>query len=200
MASPFSQYRGGIRPIEGIQQAGANIAKYTHEGLAGAGANLAEGIKAYQTNVAQNEQATEELNQIGQALIKQKQMFGDNPEFSEFGARLDPLIDSVSGAPSKSLSQKLAILNNAKAVIGTTGADFQMYQTLKNAKAQQDMQTAQAGLPTTETIQGGAFIQDGKYGYNPNQASRDKAVAKLQPLVIKGSKASAASTPELERA
>jgi hypothetical protein len=169
MASPFSQYRGGIRPIEGIQQAGANIAKYTYEGLAGAGANIAEGIKAYQSNVAQNEQATEELNQIGQALIKQKQMFGDNPEFAEFGSRLDPLIDSVSGAPSKSLSQKLAILNNAKAVIGTTGADFQMYQTLKNAKAQQDMQTAQAGLPTTETIQGGAFIQDGKYGYNPNQ-------------------------------
>ena len=169
MASSFEQYKGGIQPIQGVSEAGARIGQMYQQAFSGLGANLAEGIKAYQSNVAQNDQATEELNQIGQALIKQKQMFGDNPEFSEFGARLDPLIDSVSGAPSKSLSQKLAILNNAKAVIGTTGADFQMYQTLKNAKAQQDMQTAQAGLPTTETIQGGAFIQDGKYGYNPNQ-------------------------------
>lgn len=127
MASPFQQYQGGIAPIAGIAEAGANIGRMSQQGLASFGQSLAEGIQKYQENSAENQMIDQEAQGLGQQLKQYHDMFANNPEYADFSKQLSPFVDKLSKIPEMSLAQKRGALNGAKVAFSQIGTNLQMY-------------------------------------------------------------------------
>ena len=100
MPSQFSQYRGGIRPVEGIQQAGSNIARYTNEGLANFGKSLAQGIQGYHENTQKREVVDQQSKALGAQLQRYSQMMESNPDYAGLAEGLQPHIEALSKVPT----------------------------------------------------------------------------------------------------
>lgn len=127
MASPFGQYQGGIAPISGISEAGANIGKNIQYGYNAFGNSLAEGIQKYTAGVQENEMIDQEAQGLGMQLKQYHDMFANNPEYSDFSKQLSPYVEKLSKLPEMSLAQKRGALNSAKVAFANIGQNLQMY-------------------------------------------------------------------------
>lgn len=137
--SMFQQYTGGIAPVQGISEAGANIGRFAQQGLQDFGKSLSEGIQEYNKNYALDQQATEEGHAVAQQLAFYHQMASMSPENAPLLPMLDEQVKTMQKLPSMSLTQKLGALNGAKATLSQFGANLQMNQLMQQQRAANDL-------------------------------------------------------------
>ena len=111
MASPFSQYQGGIQPVTGMAEAGANIGRMYQQGLSQLGESIGRGIQIYGENQRKSESADATIAS-GVARFKSlSDVWGQDPEFAPIVAQFAQRLDQYKDAPNQSLSKKLVMAN-----------------------------------------------------------------------------------------
>lgn len=223
MASPFQRYTGGIEASTGnLVQASGQMAGMTANAIAGFGQNLAEGIKKYNQNAAENEILDGEAQALSQQIFGFQQMFADpqtgqiNPEYAPFAESLTPDIQTLAKFNSMSLNQKKGVMTGMKARFANIGQNLAAFEMTKKARLQQDMNAARGGVREfDEQTVPTAIIPSGKlpYFYNKNYTEQEGELVRLAgeakarganvdlPSVLdnwrKGLKANAMSRPDL---
>lgn len=223
MASPFQRYTGGIEASTGnLVQASGQMANLTANAIAGFGQNIAEGIKKYNQNAAENEVLDGEAQALSQQIFGFQQMFADpqtgqiNPEYAQFAGSLTPDIETLAKFNSMSLNQKKGVMTGMKARFANIGQNLQAFELTKKARLQQDMNAARGGVREfDEQTVPTAIIPSGKlpYFYGKNYTEQEGELVRLAneakargasvdlPSVLdnwrKGLKANAMSRPDL---
>lgn len=223
MASPFQRYTGGIEASTGnLVQASGQMAALTANAIAGFGQNIAEGIKKYNQNAAENEILDGEAQALSQQIFGFQQMFSDpqtgqiNPEYAQFAGSLTPDIETLAKFNSMSLNQKKGVMTGMKARFANIGQNLQAFELTKRARLQQDMNAARGGVKEfDEQTVPTAIIPSGKlpYFYGKNYTEQEGELVRLAneakargasvdlPSVLdnwrKGLKANAMSRPDL---
>ena len=160
--SLFQQYTNGVQPVTGVSEAGANIGKMYQQGIASMGSGLAEGIKQYYTNKAENEQITQEGDQYAQQLSAVAKMHQDNPEMGEMNDYFKEQLDNMSGFHGMSLAQKRGAVNSAKTALNSVAPMVQMQMAKNQMRLMQTMGDATAS--GNNTVSGPSVTQT--YGLN----------------------------------
>lgn len=127
MQSPFSSYQGGIQPVTGMTEAGANIGSALGSGIN----NLAGGIQKYFENSAKWDMASSEADSIAQEVLSTQKILLSNPAYAPFAQHLNPVIEQLSSVKTKSLPQALGILNSAKASYADLGKQLSLYDMVR---------------------------------------------------------------------
>lgn len=223
MASPFQRYQGGIEASTGnLVQASGQMAALTANTIAGFGQNIAEGIKKYNQNAAENEILDGEAQALSQQIFGFQQMFADpqtgqiNPEYAPFAESLTPDIQTLAKFNSMSLNQKKGVMTGMKARFANIGQNLAAFEMTKKARLQQDMNAARGGVREfDEQTVPTAIIPSGKlpYFYGKNYTEQEGELVRLAgeakarganvdlPSVLdnwrKGLKANAMSRPDL---
>lgn len=223
MASPFQRYQSGIEASTGnLVQAYGQMAGQTANAIAGFGQNLAEGIKKYNQNAAENEILDGEAQALSQQIFGFQQMFADpqtgqiNPEYAPFAESLTPDIQTLAKFNSMSLNQKKGVMTGMKARFANIGQNLAAFEMTKKARLQQDMNVARGGVREfDEQTVPTSIIPSGKlpYFYNKNYTEQEGELVRLAgeakarganvdlPSVLdnwrKGLKANAMSRPDL---
>lgn len=133
MPSSFGQYQGGIQPIQGISEAGANIARTYMQGADALARGLAEGIKGYNENSAKSEMANVKIASLSQDIANKIAMYSKDPEIAQSGV-LQGLMQKgqmLTEAPTKGLSQRLAIAHDAETSLAGFGQQLQEWSFLR---------------------------------------------------------------------
>lgn len=160
--SLFQQYTNGVQPVTDVSKAGANIGQMYQQGIASMGSGLAEGIKQYYTNKAENEQITQEGDQYAQQLSAVAKMHQDNPEMGEMNDYFKEQLDNMSGFHGMSLAQKRGAVNSAKTALNSVAPMVQMQMAKNQMRLMQTMGDATAS--GNNTVSGPSVTQT--YGLN----------------------------------
>lgn len=142
MASSFGQYTQGIQGVQGISEAGANIARITQSGYADFGKSLADGIKAYNENDQKNQILTGQLQGLASQYQEVYDMYSKNPEMKGFADTLKPTLDKLNKFGELSLSQKQGAVLAGQAAYASIAPHLQMYKDNALSMTQQGVQSA----------------------------------------------------------
>lgn len=142
MASSFGQYTGGIQGVQGISEAGANIAKITQAGYADFGKSLSDGIKAYNENDQKNQVLTQQLQGLAAQYKEVYDMYEKNPEMKPFADSLMPTMEQLNKFGSMSLSQKAGALLSGQAAYNQIAPKLQMFKENQVSMTKQGVQNA----------------------------------------------------------
>ena len=176
----FQQYQGGIQPVTGISEAGANIGNIYNNALSGVGENLAKGIEQYHKNKELNDAADQKLSVMAEEFSTRIQQFSSTPEYAPFAERYRPLQKQVEKAFTLNLPKKLALLHEIDAINSRTDKEFVLFDVLKKSKeAQVTPDAVKAGNVGTErTIPLASNPNDTKYNpyetFDQNEQSARK--------------------------
>lgn len=170
----FQQFQGGIQPVTGMSEAGANIGNAYAQGISSFGAGLAEGIKKYQENVEKNEILNAEGEQLGNEIIQFAKMFGDNPEYQAFADSLSPDIETLSKLSSMSLNQKQGAITGIKARFSRVGNQLTAYEMLRKSNLERDIAEAERRAKKTYKAADPRGIQAGKWDFDPTKSIGDQ--------------------------
>jgi hypothetical protein len=130
----FQQYQGGIAPVQGISEAGANIGRMTGSGLADMGKSLAEGIQAYHENTAKWDMVSGEADALASQVANTQKLFLSHPAYAPLASALSPYVDQLSGVKSQSLPKALGTLNAVKTAYAGTMQQFPLYEAVRKEK------------------------------------------------------------------
>lgn len=142
MASSFGQYTGGIQGVQGISEAGANIARITQAGYADFGKSLSDGIKAYNENDQKNQVLTQQLQGLAAQYKEVYDMYEKNPEMKPFADSLMPTMEQLNKFGSMSLSQKAGALLSGQAAYNQIAPKLQMFKDNQASMTKQGVQSA----------------------------------------------------------
>lgn len=176
----FQQYQGGIQPVSGYIETGANIGNMFAKGLTDLGKGVSEGVEAYNKNKALNDSADQKLATMADEFALRIQQFSSTPEYAPFAERYKPLQKQVEKAHTFNLAKKLALLHEIDALNSKTDKDFVLFDVLKKSKeAQVTPDAVRAGNVGTErTIPLASNPRDTKYNpyetFDQNEQSARK--------------------------
>jgi len=129
----FQQYQNGVTPVTGMAEAGANIGKMYMQGIGQMGESLAKGLQAYNENSAKSEMANVKIQGLSQDIANKIAMYSQDPEIAQSGV-LQGLMQKgqmLTEAPSKGLSQRLAIAHDAETSLAGFGQQLQEWSFLR---------------------------------------------------------------------
>lgn len=130
----FQQYKGGITPLTGISEAGANIGKMAGSGVADMGKSLAEGIQAYHENTAKWNMVSGEADALASQVSNTQKLFLSHPAYAPLAEALTPYVKQLSGVKSQSLPKALGTLNSVKAAYQGTMQQFPLYEAVRKER------------------------------------------------------------------
>ena len=188
MASPFQRYQGGIEASTGnLVPASGKMAELTYNTIAGFGQNIAEGIKKYNQNAAENEILDGEALALSEQIVGFQKMFADpqtgqiNPEYAPFAESLTPDIQTLAKFNSMSLNQKKGVMTGMKARFANIGQNLTAFEMTKKARLLQDMNMARGGVKEFDEVTvPTAIIPSGKLPY-----FHDKSYAQNEAEVVR---------------
>lgn len=161
MASPFQRYQGGIQPVTGMAEAGANIGRMYQQGISQLGAAIGQGIQVYGENQRKSEAADATIAS-GVARFKQlSDIYAQDPEFAPVIAQYAERLSQYQDAPNQSLSKKLVMAND----INLLGQD--LAQTLQAQQMVRSRQVERVGgelltqFKDVEKVTDPTFIKEG---------------------------------------
>lgn len=166
----FQQYQGGIQPVTGMAEAGANIGNMYARGISAFGTGLAEGLKKYQENVEKNEILNAEGEQLGNEIMQFAKMFGDNPEYQAFSESLTPDVETLSKLSSMSLNQKQGAITGIKARFSKIGNQLTAYEMIRKSNLERDIGEAERRAKKTYRAADPRGIQAGKWDFDPTKS------------------------------
>lgn len=154
MASSFGQYQGGIAPIQGISEAGANIGRTYERGMSALGEGLAKGIDTYYKATAESAMIDQKAQALGSQLQQFESIFGSNPEYDKFGQLLKQQADIIAKIPEMSLSKKRGAIGGAEVAFSQIGTQLQMFNAMKTMNEERAAADAMRSEnnPTTEVV------------------------------------------------
>lgn len=151
--------------VQGISEAGAKIGQFSQQGLQELGRSLSEGIQAYHTNKALAANADQEAEQEALRSATIQKMLLSTPEYASLAEPYSKQIEDLQNIHSKSLPQKLALLNQVKATNNELGQRMQMQNLINQSRANQALPEGLRGANATSTSYEPAVIQEGKVLY-----------------------------------
>lgn len=136
MASSFGRYTGGIQPIQGINEFGAQQAAGIERTLGGLGDNIAESIKQYAKNRDMDDAATQELDSSAAEIARFAQSIQDIPEFGSFSEELNAKSEEILKARTGNRGAKLSAASNARNYTSKIGDSLNFYRGIQGIREQ----------------------------------------------------------------
>ena len=171
MASSFGQYQGGITPITGISEAGANIGNTYMRGASALGKSLADGIAVYNENSAKSEAANAKIQMLGQEYAEKIAMYSQDPEIAQSGV-LDGLMATaklIQEAPNKGLSQRVMITHDAETKLAGFNQRLQEWSFLRGRQIERGISDALKQFAGTVTDTQSIDVNNPMFDVNPNE-------------------------------
>ena len=178
----FQQYQGGIAPVQGISEAGARIGQFAEQGLDAFGKSLGEGIKAYNENSAKSEMANVKIAGLSQDIANKIAMYSKDPEIAQSGV-LQGLMEKgqmLTEAPTKGLSQRLAIAHDAETTLAGFGQQLQESLFLRGREIQRGIDEALKRFENATTTTDPIFYKDPNFAVHTGetiQQQKDRVMA-----------------------
>lgn len=132
MASPFSQYQGGIQPVTGMAEAGANIGRMYQQGISQLGEAIGQGIKVYGENQRKSEMADATIASGVARFKAMADIYAQDPEFAPVVAGFAQRLSQYQDAPNQSLSKKLVMANDINTMLQDMGQSIQAQQLIRS--------------------------------------------------------------------
>jgi hypothetical protein len=143
MASPFQKYQSGIEASTGnLVSAYGQMAAQTSNALTGLGQNLADGIKNYAKNQAEDELLTAKAQGLGGNFEFLTKQIRENPELAPFADSFNPILKKIGKFSSMSRGQKQALLLEAEAFQAQIAPALAIYKEGNLVRVQQGVQSA----------------------------------------------------------
>ena len=169
----FQEYKGGgIRPVTGVIEAGANIANIYQQGFSKLGEGLAKGIKTYNDNSAKSEMANQKIQSLSQDVANKIAMYSQDPEIAQSGV-LEGLMQTAAtlqDAPTKGLNQRIGLVHEAETRLAGFGNQLQEWSFLRGRAIERGISDAlnqYAGkVKSTEAVN----LDDPNFNINPNES------------------------------
>jgi hypothetical protein len=168
----FQQYQGGIQPVTGMAEAGANIGNMYAQGINNLTKGLSEGIKAYNDNSAKNELANQKIQSLSQDVANKIAMYSQDPEIAQSGV-LEGLMQTAAtlqDAPTKGLNQRIGLVHEAETRLAGFGNQLQEWSFLRGRAIERGISDAlnqYAGkVKSTEAVN----LDDPNFSVNPNES------------------------------
>jgi len=131
MKSPFTQFQGGgIEPNQNIAATGRYLGDMAQKSFADAGQQLAEGLKQYQKNAAEDDFLTETLSLQATDLAKWSSIISQDPKYAPMLDGLMPMMEKAGKGPSMSLNQKRALSSQLGAFLKAVPDDLRTIDTV----------------------------------------------------------------------
>lgn len=180
MASPFQKYQGGGFDLPNIAQVGANIGETYQRGLSDFGKSIGEGIKSYDSGIAQNQAADAKLA----AAIRNTGMLASalemHPDYKDIAGSLAAKLEEYKTVTGKGLGPKLAAINDLE----TSSQSIQQAIQYQNMAAEAMAMQAYNETPEKKMMNAHGVLAE--MGYNPGvTGSLDKAIQRLLSQVNK---------------
>ena len=179
----FSDYKGGgIRPVTGVIEAGANIGKMYMQGIGQMGESLAKGIQAYNENSAKSEMANVKIAGLSQDIANKIAMYSQDPEIAQSGV-LQGLIQTgqtLSEAPTKGLTQRIGLVHEAETKLAGFGQQLQESMFLRGRAIERGIQEGLKKFENATTTTDPIFYEDPNFAVDPNQTiqqQKDRVMA-----------------------
>jgi hypothetical protein len=193
----FQQYQGGIAPVQGISEAGARIGQMAQGGMVDFGKSLSEGIKAYNDNSAKSEMANVKIQSLSQDIANKISMYSQDPEIAQSGI-LQGLMQKgqmLTEAPSKGLSQRLAIAHDAETSLAGFGQQLQEWSFLRGRAIERGIQQGLDLFKNTKSITSPVFYD----GSDPElSVDQGQNIQQQKDRVLKRFREIKAANPQLE--
>jgi hypothetical protein len=167
----FQQYQGGIAPVQGMAEAGANIGKFAQMGMQDFGKSLSEGINAYNENSAKSEMANVKIASLSQDIANKIAMYSQDPEIAQSGV-LQGLMQKgqmLTEAPTKGLSQRLAIAHDAETSLAGFGQQLQEWSFLRGRAIERGIDEGLKKFENATTTTDPVFFESPEFDVNPNE-------------------------------
>jgi hypothetical protein len=168
----FQQYQGGIQPVSGMAQAGANIGNMYAQGINNFTKGLAEGIKAYNDNTAKNELANQKIQSLSQDIANKIAMYSQDPEIAQSGV-LDGLMQTAAtlqDAPTKNLNQRLGLVHEAETRMAGFGNQLQEWSFLRGRAIERGISEALNQYSGKVKSTAAVNLEDPNFSVNPNES------------------------------
>jgi len=187
----FQQYQNGVTPVTGMAEAGANIGKMYMQGIGQMGESLAKGIQAYNENSAKSEMANVKIQSLSQDITNKIAMYSQDPEIAQSGI-LQGLMQKgqmLTEAPSKGLSQRLAIAHDAETSLAGFGQQLQEWSFLRGRAIERGIQEGLNRFKETKSITSPVFYDgsDPLLAVDPNQniqQQKDRVLKRFRDIKV----------------
>jgi len=134
MPNSFSKYTGGIAPIQGLYEMGANIGKNYAAGINAAAENISKGVGDYYKMVGEAQYADSELDAAGQKYTALASMLGSEPETAHLVEGVTPILEAIAKGRKGSHNAKLAAVAEVGAQGKALNETFGYMGLVQNAK------------------------------------------------------------------
>ena len=175
MPSSFGKYTGGIVPVQGLFEMGAQIGKNYAAGINALSDNIAEGVNKYQTAKKEAEYADAEFDAEGARYTALAEMLGSEPETASLVEGITPILETIAKGRKGGHTAKLAALSQVKAQGKALNETFGYMDMVKKAKVNRLFGEANELPPEGEEVVTKSFgvnPQDTRWspnlGYNDN--------------------------------
>lgn len=136
MASPFSQYQGGIQPVTGMAEAGANIGRMYQQGISQLGEAIGKGIQVYGENQKKSEMADATIASGVARFKAMADIYAQDPEFAPVVAGFAQRLAQYQDAPNQSLSKKLVMANDINMLGQDLAQTIQAQQVIRGRQVE----------------------------------------------------------------
>ena len=203
MASPFGQYQGGITPITGISEAGANIGRTYMQGASSLGKSLSEGIDAYNENRKNSEMADAKIASGVERFKSVASVLGQDPEFAPVVEQYLQRATKYKDSHSQSLNKKLVWANEIDTLNKDMMEAIQVQQMVRGRQIERVGGELLNQFPNVDKVTDPAVIREGVSKFNTGSdytsnegefmagLNRFKSAAKQAGREIKGTDAEA---------
>lgn len=193
----FQQYQNGVTPVTGMAEAGANIGKMYMQGIGAMGESLAKGLQAYNDNSAKSEMANVKIAGLSQDIANKIAMYSQDPEIAQSGV-LQGLIQKgqmLTEAPTKGLSQRLAIAHDAETSLAGFGQQLQEWSFLRGRAIERGIQEGLNRFKETKSITSPVFYD----GTDPElSVDLNQNIQQQKDRVLKRFRAIKSANPQIE--
>lgn len=184
MASSFGQYTGGIQGVQGISEAGANIAKMTQQGYGALGASLAQGIQAYNENSAKSEAVNAKIQMLGQEYADKIAMYAKDPEIAQSGV-LDGMMSTarmLQDAPTKGYNQRAILAQEAEGKLAGFGNRLQESMYLRGREMERIAQQGLDQFAGVTSVTSPVFAASKEFQFDPSKTMPENKAEALRKL------------------
>jgi hypothetical protein len=147
--SNFTQYTGGIQPVQNLFEMGASIGKNYAAGITAASENISKGIEDYYKIKGESQFADAELDADGEKYTALAKMLGSEPETAHLVEAVTPILEQIAKGRKGSHSAKMGAVSAIKAQGKALTETFGYMGLVKSAKERRLFNEA-SGLPAED--------------------------------------------------
>lgn len=155
--SNFTQYTGGIQPVQGLFEMGASIGKNYAAGITMAGENIAKGVEDYYKVKGESQYADAELDADGEKYTALAKMLGSEPETAPLVEAITPLLEAIAKGRKGSHNAKMAAVAQVKAQGKALTETFGYMDMVKKARERRLFDEANGLPPKDEGVSTKSF-------------------------------------------